>query len=213
MEKMVKFNELENKVLSVLSQLEKNKDILKLAGNSEKEFDILRKEIETLKEENARLKNKLRDSQTNNLNLNEEVKRLKVVNAMSGNQEYKQMMKQRMNKLIKEVDTCIAQIKTNNLKRMSTQRIEIKIASRHYPMTINADEQEMLLACADEINTILKQFEQKYAVSDKQDALAMVTIQLALREAKLKKQVKDNEEMTTERISKLLELIDQSITK
>ena len=51
---------------------------------------------------------------------------------------------------------------------MSTQRIEIKIASRHYPMTINADEQEMLLACADEINTILKQFEQKYAVSDKQ---------------------------------------------
>ena len=114
MEKMVKFNELENKVLSVLSQLEKNKDILKLAGNSEKEFEILRKEIETLKEENARLKNKLRDSQTNNLNLNEEVKRLKVVNAMSGNQEYKQMMKQRMNKLIKEVDTCIAQIKTNN---------------------------------------------------------------------------------------------------
>ncbi len=65
---------------------------------------------------------------------------------------------------------------------MSTQRIEIKIASRHYPMTINADEEEMLLACADEINTILKQ-------------------------------VKDNEEMTTERISKLLELIDQSITK
>ena len=111
---MVKFNELENKVLSVLSQLEKNKDILKLAGNSEKEFDILRKEIETLKEENARLKNKLRDSQTNNLNLNEEVKRLKVVNAMSGNQEYNQMMKQRMFKFIKEVEKCIAQRKANN---------------------------------------------------------------------------------------------------
>ena len=96
---------------------------------------------------------------------------------------------------------------------MSTQRIEIKIASRHYPMTINSDEEEMLLSCAEEINGILKQFEQKYAVSDKQDALAMVTIQLALREAKLKKQVKDNEEMTTERSSKLLELIDQSIAK
>lgn len=111
---MVKFNELENKVLSVLSLLEKNKDILKQAGNSQKELDALNKEIDSLKEENARLKNKLRDSQTNNLNLNEEVKRLKVVNAMSGNQEYKQMMKQRMNKLIKEVDSCIAQIKTNN---------------------------------------------------------------------------------------------------
>jgi len=87
---------------------------LKGAENSIQELEKLQNEINSLKEENARLKNKLRDSQANNLNLNEEVKRLKVVNAMSGNQEYKQMMKQRMNKLIKEVDTCIAQIKTNN---------------------------------------------------------------------------------------------------
>lgn len=114
MEKMVKFKELEDKVLSVLSQLENNNDILKRANNSEKEMESFQKELNSLKEENARLKNKLRDSQANNLNLNEEVKRLKVVNAMSGNQEYKQMMKQRMNKLIKEVDSCIAQIKTNN---------------------------------------------------------------------------------------------------
>ena len=114
MEKMVKFNELENKVLSVLGQLGNYKDILKGAENSIQELEKLQNEINSLKEENARLKNKLRDSQANNLNLNEEVKRLKVVNAMSGNQEYKQMMKQRMNKLIKEVDSCIAQIKTNN---------------------------------------------------------------------------------------------------
>ena len=114
MEKMVKFKELEDKVLSVLSQLENNNDILKRANNSEKETESFQKELNSLKEENARLKNKLRDSQANNLNLNEEVKRLKVVNAMSGSQEYKQMMKQRMNKLIKEVDSCIAQIKTNN---------------------------------------------------------------------------------------------------
>ncbi|MDM1063223.1 hypothetical protein HXZ62_11750 [Empedobacter falsenii] len=114
MEKMVKFNELENKVLSVLGQFGNYKDILKGAENSIQELEKLQNEINSLKEENARLKNKLRDSQANNLNLNEEVKRLKVVNAMSGNQEYKQMMKQRMNKLIKEVDTCIAQIKTNN---------------------------------------------------------------------------------------------------
>ena len=96
---------------------------------------------------------------------------------------------------------------------MSTQRIEIKIASRHYPMTINSDEDELLLPCAEQINGILKHFDQKNAASANKDAPQMVTIQLALREAKLKKQVKDNEEMTTERISKLLELIDQSIAK
>lgn len=114
MEKMIKFNELENKVLDVLNQLENHKNILKGAEKSIQEQDKFQNEIQLLKDENARLKNKLRDSQANNLHLNEEVKRLKVVNAMSGNQEYKQMMKQRMNKLIKEVDTCIAQIKTNN---------------------------------------------------------------------------------------------------
>ncbi|WP_313385767.1 hypothetical protein [Chishuiella sp.] len=114
MEKMEKFNELENKVLNLLDQLENYKNILKGAENSIQEVEKLQKEIDSLKDDNTRLKNKLRDSQANNLHLNEEVKRLKVVNAMSGNQEYKQMMKQRMNKLIKEVDTCIAQIKTNN---------------------------------------------------------------------------------------------------
>ncbi len=114
MEKMEKINELENKVLNLLDQLENYKNILKSAENSIQELDKLQKQIDSLKDDNTRLKNKLRDSQANNLHLNEEVKRLKVVNAMSGNQEYKQMMKQRMNKLIKEVDTCIAQIKTNN---------------------------------------------------------------------------------------------------
>lgn len=96
---------------------------------------------------------------------------------------------------------------------MSTQRIEIKIASRVYPMNINPEEEEMIRGCAKEIAEILRQFEEKYSVSDKQDALAMATIQLAIREAKLKKQIKDNEEITSERIAKLLELIDQSIVK
>ena len=96
---------------------------------------------------------------------------------------------------------------------MSTQRIEIKIASRIYPMNINPEEEAMVVECAQEISGILRQFEERYSVSDKQDALAMVAIQLAIREAKLKKQMKDNEEITAERIAKLLELIDQSIVK
>ena len=74
---------------------------------------------------------------------------------------------------------------------MSTHRIEIKIASRVYPININPEEVEMIMECANEITGILRQFEEKYSVSDKQDALAMVAIQLAIREAKIKKQMKD----------------------
>jgi septal ring factor EnvC (AmiA/AmiB activator) len=97
MEKNTNFNALERKVLDLLEN-----------------YQNIKQEIAKLEEENKRLKNKLRDSQVHNLNLMEDIKRLKVVNAMSGNQEYKEMMKLKMNKLIKEVDSCIAQIKTNN---------------------------------------------------------------------------------------------------
>lgn len=97
MEKNINFNTLEKKVLDLLEN-----------------YKNIKEEIAKLEQENVRLKNKLRDSQVHNLNLIEDVKRLKVVNAMSGNQEYKEMMKLKMNKLIKEVDSCIAQIKTNN---------------------------------------------------------------------------------------------------
>lgn len=97
MEENKDFNALESKVLDLLENYQK-----------------IKQELTHLEQENGRLKNKLRDSQVHNLNLMDEVKRLKVVNAMSGNQEYKKMMKLKMNKLIKEVDSCIAQIKTNS---------------------------------------------------------------------------------------------------
>jgi predicted nuclease with TOPRIM domain len=97
MEEKINFNELESKVLDLLEN-----------------YQNIKSDLAKLQEENTRLKNKLRDSQVNNLSLTDEVKRLKVVNAMSGNQEYKKMMKLKMNKLIKEVDSCIAQIKTNS---------------------------------------------------------------------------------------------------
>ena len=97
MEKKIKFNQLESKVLNLLEN-----------------YQNIKTELAKLEEDNLRLKNKLRDSQVQTLNLTEEVKRLKVVNAMSGNQEYKKMMKLKMNKLIKDVDSCIAQIKTNS---------------------------------------------------------------------------------------------------
>jgi len=97
MEENNNFNILERKVLDLLEN-----------------YKNIKQQIVKLEEDNTRLKNKLRDSQVHNLNLMDEVKRLKVANAMSGNQEYKDMMKLKMNKLIKEVDSCIAQIKTNN---------------------------------------------------------------------------------------------------
>lgn len=45
------------------------------------------------------------------MKLKDENDRLKVANALLGNEEHRRLMKLRVNKLIKELDVCIAQVK------------------------------------------------------------------------------------------------------
>ncbi|GGX32603.1 cell division protein ZapA [Aquimarina muelleri] len=58
-------------------------------------------------------------------------------------------------------------------------KIKLSIADRIYPLTINPDQEEGLRKAAKKIETMIKQFEQSYAVRDKQDVLAMCALQLA----------------------------------
>jgi len=58
-------------------------------------------------------------------------------------------------------------------------KIKLSIADRVYPLTIAANQEEGLRKAAKKIETIIKQFEQSYAVRDKQDVLAMCALQFA----------------------------------
>ncbi len=58
-------------------------------------------------------------------------------------------------------------------------KIKISIADRVYPLTINPKQEEGLRKAAKKIEAIIKQFEQSYAVRDKQDVLAMCALQFA----------------------------------
>lgn len=49
-----------------------------------------------------------------NKELEEQNRRLKTVNAFSGSNEHKKLMKLQMNRMIKEIDTCIAELKNTN---------------------------------------------------------------------------------------------------
>lgn len=42
--------------------------------------------------------------------IEEQNRRLKVINAISGNEEYKKVMKLQMNRMIKEIDSCILEL-------------------------------------------------------------------------------------------------------
>ncbi|AXT55705.1 cell division protein ZapA [Aquimarina sp. MMG015] len=58
-------------------------------------------------------------------------------------------------------------------------KIKLSVADRVYPLTINPDQEEGLRKAAKKIEAMIKQFEQSYAVRDKQDVLAMCALQFA----------------------------------
>lgn len=60
-------------------------------------------------------------------------------------------------------------------------KIKLSIADRVYPMTIHPSQEEALRKSTKKIEEMIKQFEQNYAVRDKQDVLAMCALQFAAK--------------------------------
>ncbi len=58
-------------------------------------------------------------------------------------------------------------------------KIKISIADRVYPLTVDYSQEEALRTASKKIDVMIKQFEQSYAVRDKQDVLAMCALQFA----------------------------------
>ena len=58
-------------------------------------------------------------------------------------------------------------------------KIKISIADRIYPLTVEESQEEGLRAASKKIDMTIKQFEENYAVRDKQDVLAMCALQFA----------------------------------
>ena len=59
-------------------------------------------------------------------------------------------------------------------------KIRVTIAGRVYPVVVrNENEEEGMRKAASKINDLVAKFEKNYAVSDKQDVLAMCALQFA----------------------------------
>lgn len=94
-EKLVQeLNDLELKILSLKKE---NSELQKINKYLENSLSI--------KEDKFIQKEKLYKE------LEEQNRRLKVVNAISGSGEYKKVMKLQMNRMIKEMDICISELK------------------------------------------------------------------------------------------------------
>ncbi|MEW7277102.1 cell division protein ZapA [Aquimarina sp. 2201CG1-2-11] len=91
-------------------------------------------------------------------------------------------------------------------------KIKLSIADRVYPLTINPDQEEGLRKAAKKIEAMIKQFEQSYAVRDKQDVLAMCALQFASQVEQ--KTIDKDEDMITvsNRLSELNDLLHNHLS-
>lgn len=94
---------------------------------------------------------------------------------------------------------------------MNSLKIKINIAGRQYPLTINAEEEEAVRNAGKEINKLIQEFEDRYAVTDKQDAISMVALQMASKLNLVKLQEAGSSTIANERIVQLTEFIEREL--
>lgn len=91
-------------------------------------------------------------------------------------------------------------------------KIKLSIADRVYPLTIDPAQEEGLRKATKEIEAMVKQFEQSYAVRDKQDVLAMCALQFASKVTQKTINEDSLSDETSARLQKLAALLDESLT-
>ncbi len=86
-------------------------------------------------------------------------------------------------------------------------KIKLSIADRVYPLTVDPTQEEGLRSASKKIEAMIKQFEENYAVRDKQDVLAMCALQFA---SQVEQKQVDNAidgKLTQERLQKINDLL------
>ncbi|MCL7764190.1 cell division protein ZapA [Polaribacter sp. Z014] len=92
---------------------------------------------------------------------------------------------------------------------MGKLKINVVIAGRTYPLSVNnTKEEEGMRKAARAINKLISMYEENYAVSDKQDVLAMCALQFASKAeiTSLEKDSTDRE--VVDKITALTNLVD-----
>ena len=92
-------------------------------------------------------------------------------------------------------------------------KIKISIADRVYPLTVDFQQEEGLRSASKKIDVMIKQFEENYAVRDKQDVLAMCALQFASQVEQKQLDKSADVETTLARLEKMNEKLVGFLSK
>ncbi|RXR31805.1 cell division protein ZapA [Flavobacterium piscinae] len=92
-------------------------------------------------------------------------------------------------------------------------KIKLSIADRVYPLTVDPMQEEGLRSASKKIDIMIKQFEENYAVRDKQDVLAMCALQFASQLEQKKIETTEDNQESLERLKKINDLLANYLEK
>lgn len=91
--------------------------------------------------------------------------------------------------------------------------IKVSIAGRVYPLTIEHSEEENIRKAVKTINDKISDFEKNYNIKDKQDLLAMSSLQFASQALEIQNYSNKNEKFLFEKLEKLDKLVSSELSK
>jgi cell division protein ZapA (FtsZ GTPase activity inhibitor) len=91
--------------------------------------------------------------------------------------------------------------------------IKINIADRTYPLKVNMEEEEIIRRAARLINDRVKEYQESYAVRDKQDLLAMSVLHYATSSLKAEKKVTVEDTDVAEKVYQLDYMLSEFFSK
>jgi cell division protein ZapA len=92
-------------------------------------------------------------------------------------------------------------------------KIKISIADRVYPLTVDPSQEEGLRSASKKIDAMIKQFEENYAVRDKQDVLAMCALQFAAQTEQKQIDTAESLEKAVARLKEMDEKLSEVLSK
>lgn len=94
---------------------------------------------------------------------------------------------------------------------MDELTISVTIADRPYRLNIKKEEEESIRKAAKNINEKIKQYSDNYAFNDKQDLLAMVSLEYANSSLVYEEKLDHSDQQLKEKLSHLDDILSESI--
>ncbi|PST82320.1 cell division protein ZapA [Pedobacter yulinensis] len=91
--------------------------------------------------------------------------------------------------------------------------IKITISDRIYPLKVNMEEEEIVRRAAKMINERIKEYQENYAVRDKQDLLSMAVLHYATGVLKAENKVQAQDTAVADKVGELDSLLTDFFSK